>query len=410
MPLPPFRPTYARKRIDITWSILFHYLCDLIFTHQSREKAEKELDEAWAPKQTLTTYTVRSALDLLLKTYAFPPGSEILISAVTVPEMALIIALHGLVPIPIDIEADGSVAAQKINGLITPRTKAILIAHLFGSRMSMDEIVALAREKGLVVFEDCAEAFAGREWTGSEGADVSMFSFGAVKTATAFGGAISTARNPEILRRAREIQEAYPLQTDMAYFGRVLKYCAFKVLTDSPLVYGFFLWVLSLLELDHHVIIRQMSRSFSPDEILPQLRKRPSDALLRLLRYRILHFQPRALDSRRQRVDKLMALLPAKFEPVGFEQKYHGYWLFALRVPKPAILIEELYRAGFDAVDGGTSLTVVSTAQHKKPTQAARMMEEIVYFPIDHEYRAEALGQMASVVCRHLKMHQENPQ
>ena len=60
---------------------------------------------------------------------------------------------------------------------MSPRTRGIVVAHLFGSRMPLDAVFAFAREHGLVVFEDCAQVFAGRHYTGDARSDVSLFSF-----------------------------------------------------------------------------------------------------------------------------------------------------------------------------------------------------------------------------------------
>ena len=78
---------------------------------------------------------------------------------------------------------------------ISPATKAILVAHLFGSRTKMEPLVDLARQHGLVLIEDCAQAFNGLEYQGYTNADVSMFSFGTIKNCTAGGrGCVACAK------------------------------------------------------------------------------------------------------------------------------------------------------------------------------------------------------------------------
>jgi perosamine synthetase len=76
--------------------------------------------------------------------------------------------------------------------------------------MAFDGTAAAAKVRGIMVFEDCAEAFHGREYTGSGGADVSMFGFGFIKTATALGGAVLTIRDPSLVVSVRAIQAQYP--------------------------------------------------------------------------------------------------------------------------------------------------------------------------------------------------------
>src|SRR6185369_11602384 len=122
---------------------------------------------------------------------AFPRGSEIIVSAITIPHVVDILLEHGLVLVPVDIDLSTlAIDADDVRTAITPRTKAILVAHIFGSRMPLDEVVAVAREHSLYIFEDCAQANDGSAWRGHAGATVSMFSFGSIKRQTALGGGL----------------------------------------------------------------------------------------------------------------------------------------------------------------------------------------------------------------------------
>jgi perosamine synthetase len=396
-----FQPAYARKRIDITWSILVTFIYNTLFHSQTPAQIEEALDTLWAPHQTHTAYTVRSGFDLCLLAYAFPTGSEIIISAITVPSIPHLTRLHGLVPIPVDVQADGSVSASDVAALITPRTRALVVAHLFGNRMDMNDIMLVAKEHDVVVLEDCAEAFAGKQWTGCEMADVSLFSFGGIKTCTALGGALLTVRDATLLPRMKKLQEGHPQQSNLEFGKRVLKYSLFKLLTDSKYLYGLLLAVLSVWGMDHHVLIRRWSRSFRDENLLPQIRKRPASALLLLLHQRIINFEMRSLEERKKRVEDLAARLPQGIRPVAFGQENHRYWLCPIRVPRPEVLVKSLYEAGFDAADGGTSLAVVSSVEDVKPEMAEKMMAEIVYLPVDHVYDNVALDRIASDVWRH---------
>ena len=79
----------------------------------------------------------------------------------------------------------------------------IVVAHIFGSRSPLDEVLEVARNHDLLVVEDCAQAFMGMQYMGEHRADVSMFSFGTIKTATSFGGAIVHVKNPVVLEEMR---------------------------------------------------------------------------------------------------------------------------------------------------------------------------------------------------------------
>lgn len=395
------RPMYARKRIDISWWDLGKSLLNYFFWPQTAEQSEASLDELWSPKQTLATFTVRSGFDLCLQAFDFPPGSEVIVSAVTVPDMAGIIELHDLIPIPVDIQEDGSVLAEDVEALIGRKTKAILVAHLFGNRMPFEKLVSLARKRNLTIIEDCAEAFCGRRFTGSSGADISMFSFGAIKTSTALGGALMTVRDPELLSSMAKLQQRYSRQSTGAFVKKTAKYSFFKFLTDNSYFYGSFLAALKLLGINHHILIRKWSRSFRPENLLPQIRKRPSPPNLQLLYHRIRTFHYPELQKRKDRAERFGLLLPEISRPAGFGQSSHHYWLYPVQVPMPELLIHTLYNEGFDAADGGTSLAVVSTAKHTPLERANNIMRRIVYIPMDHIYDEITLRNLASIIRRH---------
>ena len=150
-------------------------------------------------------------MTLLLASLDLPPKSEVLITALTIPDMVRIIKDHDLVPVPLDLDLDTmGPQLDVLRRAITPATKAIVVAHLFGGRVPMEPILALAREHGLLVIEDCAQAYTGSEFRGHAEADASMFSFGPIKTATALGGAVIRVRDDRLLDRMRRCTRPIP--------------------------------------------------------------------------------------------------------------------------------------------------------------------------------------------------------
>ena len=100
-------------------------------------------------------------------------------SAITHPDMVRIVEAHDLRPIPVDIDCD--TLACRIDVLeraLTPKTRLLVVAHLFGGRMSLAPLADVTRRDGLLLVEDCAQAFRGPADAGDALADVSLFSFG----------------------------------------------------------------------------------------------------------------------------------------------------------------------------------------------------------------------------------------
>jgi perosamine synthetase len=322
--------------------------------------------------------------------------------------MVRIIENHQLVAVPIDIQDDASVSAEDVIALVSPKSRAILIAHLFGNCMVFDGIAADAKARGIMVFEYCAEAFYGKGFKGSSRADVSMFSFGLIKTATALGGALLTIRDPSILTSTKAIQAQYPQQKTTIFLRRVAKYTIFKALTDSPFAYRVLLAGFRVMDKNHHAVIRKLSRSFLPENLIAQIRQRPSVALLQLLQYRIATFNTSRPKDRKSKVESFASQLPESCRPVGFGHALHTYWPCLIRINNPEVLIDSLYQAGFDAADGPTSLAVISTKRHTKPMRAIAMMEELVFVPTDHTYDQATLKCLVDVIRRHHETSKSN--
>jgi dTDP-4-amino-4,6-dideoxygalactose transaminase len=120
------------------------------------------------------------ALELALHAFGIGSGDEVITASRTYVASASCAVMRGATPVVADVDADSQcVNVATIRAALTPRTRAIIPVHLAGWPCPMDEIMELAREHGLVVIEDCAQAngatYKGRP-VGSFG-DAAAFSF-----------------------------------------------------------------------------------------------------------------------------------------------------------------------------------------------------------------------------------------
>ena len=225
----------------------------------------------------------------MLGQLGLPAGSEVLVSAVTIEDMVTILRHHGLVAVPMDVNpTDMSPSFKDIDRAITSRTKAMLIAHLFGTRLPLQPFAEKAQEHGLLLWEDCAQAFDGR-YAGHPEADAVMFSFGPIKTATALGGGLLRVRDRELLTRMRSAQETWPLSNNRSFVSRVARYAVLKFLSGR-IAFRVFLAILKLLGRDPDRVLNSAVRNFPGDELIAQLRHRSPTAMLRLLARRLGRF------------------------------------------------------------------------------------------------------------------------
>ena len=151
---------YARHRLDLSvGDILFGFVsCG---RHWRRERLEGEVLRLCSlEEEVLVCFSVRSGSDLWLGAQGLRAGDEVLVSAVTHPDMVRIIRGHGLRAVPVDIDPE-TLAPRPwmLEVALTPRTRVVLVAHLFGGRMDLGPVARFARERGLLLVEDCAQAF-----------------------------------------------------------------------------------------------------------------------------------------------------------------------------------------------------------------------------------------------------------
>lgn len=84
---------------------------------------------------------------------------------------------------------------QELEQKRTEKTKMLIISYVYGATFNSQAIMDWAHSHNIVVVEDMAESFKGNKETGNLDADFSLFSFGTIKTCTAFGGSIMVVRN-----------------------------------------------------------------------------------------------------------------------------------------------------------------------------------------------------------------------
>jgi dTDP-4-amino-4,6-dideoxygalactose transaminase len=148
-----------------------------------------------------------TALHLCALALGIGPGDEVIVPAFTFIATAWTASYVGARPVFADIELDTfTLDPAKIEAHITPRTKAIVVVHLFGQPARMDEILAVAARHGLPVIEDCAQSHLATYRDRPVGmlGDAGTFSFYPTKNLGACGeGGAVVSRRPEILAKAR---------------------------------------------------------------------------------------------------------------------------------------------------------------------------------------------------------------
>jgi dTDP-4-amino-4,6-dideoxygalactose transaminase len=345
------------------------------------DAAQRHVEMTWSPN-TVAFLSVRSGLDALLQVHAFPPGTEFVLSAITIPHVLDILAHHGIVAVPVDLDLDTlAINAADVQRAVTSRTRAVLVAHLFGARMPLDEIAAVAHAHGLLLIEDCAQAHDDSGYRGDPQADVSMFSFGSIKRQTALGGALLRCADGALADQLRKHQASYAQQPVSVFRQRIATIAAVKAAVSRP-VFKAFVAICRWRGVDHDAALGTALRGFAHGDLFARLRQRPSRPMLRLLSRRLRQSMKRDVERRVAVVDRVKGAYPALMHPGGSAAR-HRHWLFPTLTPRPDALMHHLWSRGFDATRGASNLTSVpAPAGRPEPVAAQRFMSEVVYLPL----------------------------
>jgi dTDP-4-amino-4,6-dideoxygalactose transaminase len=198
---------------DVWPSVERDYLACLLGGAYIGGPAVASFEEEWAAycgnSHAVSVANGTDALELTLTALGIGPGHEVVLPSNTFIATAAAVARLGAVPRFADVSDDTLLMTPgTLAQAITPRTRAVIVVHLFGQVPEMPGILATAAGAGIRVVEDAAQAH-GAEWNGRRAGsfgDAACFSFYPAKNLGAFGdgGAVVTSQ-PEIADRVRAL-------------------------------------------------------------------------------------------------------------------------------------------------------------------------------------------------------------
>lgn len=163
---------------------------------------EREFAEYCQTKFSVGVANGTCALHLVLRGVGLKEGDEVITAPNSFIASASSIALSGAKPVFVDIGDDGNMDPEKLEGVITNRTRAIVPVHLTGRPAKMLDIMDIAERYKLFVLEDAAQAVGASlrgKRVGSWG-HAACFSLHPLKNLHAFGdGGIVTSQDPDLL-------------------------------------------------------------------------------------------------------------------------------------------------------------------------------------------------------------------
>lgn len=392
------RCLHPRLRLDLGWSDLCFAAAACVWAGGRAQRVRRIEARFSARGDALAGLSARSGFDLYLSALALPAESEVLVAGLTIPHMVQILAAHGLRAVPFALDPSTlQPASGELERHATQRTRAVLFAHLFGQRADLGPLAALARRERWLLWEDCAQAFTGDEWRGEPEADLALFSFGLIKTATAIQGGILRVRDGALRERMRALQAAWPVQERSEYLRRVGKTSVLHALSN-PWVFARFarLCARSGRELDE--LLHAATRGFPGPDLLRRLRRLPSAPLLALLERRLRRPWASSAGQRRIFGETLLAEIGEHPEFFGRHARERHHWVFAVGCAEPAQLVHALRRVGFDATARSSLVPVEPSAGGSAPGANRALLQRLVYVPLAPRASASERAELVRIL------------
>ena len=221
----PFnRPSLVGRELQYIAEVIAnrHSAGDGSFTRKCNTLLENALG---VPKSLITTNCTH-ALEMTAILLDLQPGDEVIIPSFTFVSTVNAYVLRGAQPVFADIRPDTlNIDETKLEALITPRTKAIVVVHYAGVGCEMDAIQAIADKYGIAVIEDNAHGLFGKykgKMLGTFGSMATQ-SFHETKNITCGEGGALLVNDPQYIERAEIIREKGTNRSQF-YRGQVDKY------------------------------------------------------------------------------------------------------------------------------------------------------------------------------------------
>lgn len=214
--IPVNEPLIGEKEVE--------YVLDCLRTGwiSSSGKYLESFEQAWADycgmRYGIAVSNGTTALQIAVACLGLQPGDEVILPSFTIISCAQAITYNGGIPVLVDSEPrTWCMDVSQVAARITPHTRAIMPVHIYGHPVDMDPLITLAKQNGLAIIEDAAEAHgaeylsnrdaSNRAWRRCGGfGDISVFSFYANKLVTTGEGGMVLTNDPSIADHARSLR------------------------------------------------------------------------------------------------------------------------------------------------------------------------------------------------------------
>lgn len=203
--LPLCRPAVDEQDIQAVVDVL---RSGWITTGPKNAELEAKITQHTGAPHAVALSSATAGMHLVLLALGIGPGDEVITPSLTWVSTVNMITLVGAKPVFVDVDADTLMTdADKIEPLITEKTKLIVPVHYAGASLDLDPIYALGEKYGIAVVEDAAHAL-GTEYKGKPigHRGSCLFSTHAIKNVTTAEGGVFTTHDAELADKVRRLK------------------------------------------------------------------------------------------------------------------------------------------------------------------------------------------------------------
>lgn len=208
MQIPFNRPFIGKEEIEEVLKKL--KLCEIGGDGPEGKKVEKMIRKIFKTDFVLLTTSCTHALELSLMVSEIGKGDEVILPSFAFVSAANAIVLQGAKPVFCEIEDEYfNIDPNKIEGLVNPRTKAIILIHYAGWSCQMEKILKIGRKYNLKIIEDAAQAVGSKykgRYLGTIG-DIGCYSFHETKNLTCGEGGAFLTNDKKLAKKAEIMRE-----------------------------------------------------------------------------------------------------------------------------------------------------------------------------------------------------------
>lgn len=369
---------YARKKIDITYSKIFfgfiYFISNLLFPYFLKKTSKKIYAKLSSQGHAVAGLSCRTLFDAYLRSLTLTNKSEIIFSEINIPHMREIALHHKLkiTTVPID-RYTLKIDIKDLKNRINKNTKIVLVAHLFGALTNINEVADYLKSTHphIKLIEDYAEAFYDLEsYKKCAYADMSLISFGKIKTKTSLGGGLAVFKSNRDYNKVKDIIGSYPTVSPYKFPKNLITILAYKFIS-TPLCYFLFYKTVNLFTNFDNFIINS-SRGFKPGNLIHQIRKSPDNAHLKLLYTQLTSTNNKSLIQRIRTGEEINQRL--KFEMAGSYAERRTWWIAPIIIDNPKLFCSYLRKNHIDSTAISTQLKYIGQEKN-------HWYNNVVYIP-----------------------------